>query len=112
MPITPPLGVLEQKNFGFPSFSIGGTFTPKMIKIGEIRVLSYFDLSWNEPYVKVDVDIRKEYCPEFPSKIGDNVSDKVRRWLLSEIGGKVRDKVRRGLSSEIVYKVCTYRGKL
>ena len=30
----PPLGVLEQKNFGFPSFSIGGTFTPKMIKIG------------------------------------------------------------------------------
>ena len=49
MPITPPLGVLEQKNFGFPSFSIGGTFTPKMIKIGEIRVLSYFDLSWNEP---------------------------------------------------------------
>ena len=50
MPITPPLGVLEQKNFGFPSFSIGGTFTPKMIKIGEIRVLSYFDLSWNEPF--------------------------------------------------------------
>ena len=49
MPITPPLGVLEQKNFGFPSFSIGGTFTPKMIKIGEIGVLSYFNLSWNEP---------------------------------------------------------------
>jgi hypothetical protein len=47
MPITPPLGVLEQKNFGFPSFSIGGTFTPKMIKIGEIRVLSYLHLSWN-----------------------------------------------------------------
>ena len=47
-----PLGVLEQKNFGFPSFSIGGTFTPKMIKIGEIRVLSYLDLSWNEPKVE------------------------------------------------------------
>ena len=49
MPITPPLGVLEQKKFGFPSFSIGGTSTPKMIKIGEIGVLSYLHLSWNEP---------------------------------------------------------------
>ena len=44
MPITPPLGVLEPKNFGFPSFSPGGTSMPKMIKIGEIRVLIYFDL--------------------------------------------------------------------
>ena len=49
MPITPPLGVLEPKNFGFPSFSPGGTSMPKMIKIGEIRVLNYFDLPWNEP---------------------------------------------------------------
>ena len=24
---------------------------PKMIKIGEIRVLNYFDLPWNEPIV-------------------------------------------------------------
>ena len=51
-PITPPLGVLEPKKFGFPSFSLGGTSTPKMIKIGEIRVLSYFDLSWNEPVME------------------------------------------------------------
>ena len=49
MPITAPLGVREQNNFGFPSFSLGGTSTPKMIKIGEIRVLIYFDLTWNEP---------------------------------------------------------------
>ena len=35
-PITLPLGVLEQKDFGFPSFSIGDTSTPKMIKIDEI----------------------------------------------------------------------------
>ena len=49
MPITPPLGVLEPKNFGFPSFSPGGTSMPKMIKIGEIRVLNYFDHPWNEP---------------------------------------------------------------
>ena len=49
MPITPPLGVREPKNFGFPSFSPGGTSMPKMIKIGEIRVLIYFDLTWNEP---------------------------------------------------------------
>ena len=49
MPITPPLGVLGPKNFGFPSFSPGGTSMPKMIKIGEIRVLIYFDLPWNEP---------------------------------------------------------------
>ena len=44
-PITPPLGVLEPKNFGFPSFSLGGTSTPKMIKFGEIRVLIHFDLT-------------------------------------------------------------------
>ena len=44
-----PLGVLGPKNFGFPSFSPGGTSMPKMIKIGEIRVLIYFDLPWNEP---------------------------------------------------------------
>ena len=25
---------------------------PKMIKIGEIRVLNYFDLPWNEPRIK------------------------------------------------------------
>ena len=25
---------------------------PKMIKIGEIRVLNYFDLPWNEPVGK------------------------------------------------------------
>ena len=25
---------------------------PKMIKIGEIRVLNYFDLPWNEPKMK------------------------------------------------------------
>ena len=50
MPITAPLGVREQKNFGFPSFSLGGTSTPKMIKIGELVVLSYLDLPWNEPY--------------------------------------------------------------
>ena len=37
MPITLPLGVLEQKDFGFPSFSIGDTSTPKMIKIDEIN---------------------------------------------------------------------------
>ena len=49
MPITAPLGVREQKNFGFPSFSLGGTSTPKMIKIGELVVLSYLDLPWNEP---------------------------------------------------------------
>ena len=49
-PITPPLGVLEPKNFGFPSFSPGGTSMPKMIKIGEIRVLSYLRLPWNAPY--------------------------------------------------------------
>jgi len=49
MPITALLGVREQKNFGFPSFSLGGTSTPKMIKIGELVVLSYFDLPWNEP---------------------------------------------------------------
>ena len=49
MPITAPLGVREQKNFGFPSFSLGGTTTPKMIKIGELAVLSYLDLPWNEP---------------------------------------------------------------
>ena len=55
MPITPPLGVLEQKNFGFPSFSIGGTFTPKMIKIGEIGVLSYLHLSWNEKRNVMDI---------------------------------------------------------
>ena len=24
---------------------------PKMIKIGEIRVLNYFDLPWNEPHI-------------------------------------------------------------
>ena len=42
------LGVLEPKNLGFPSFSPGGTSMPKMIKMGEIRVLSYFHLSWNE----------------------------------------------------------------
>ena len=48
-PITPPLGVLEPNNFGFPSFSSGVTSMPKMIKIGEIRVLNYFDLPWNEP---------------------------------------------------------------
>ena len=51
MPITPPLGVLEPKNFGFPSFSPGDTSMPKMIKIGEIRVLIYFDLPWNEPSI-------------------------------------------------------------
>ena len=51
-PITPPLGVLEPKNFGFPSFSPGVTSMPKMIKIGEIRVLNYFDLPWNEPAVR------------------------------------------------------------
>ena len=49
MPITCPLGDLEPKNFVFPSFSIGGTSTPKMIKIGEIRVLSYLHLPWNAP---------------------------------------------------------------
>ena len=49
MPITAPLGVLEQKNFGFTSFSLGGTSTPKMIKIGEMRVSSYLRLSWNAP---------------------------------------------------------------
>ena len=26
---------------------------PKMIKIGEIRVLNYFDLPWNEPSMRV-----------------------------------------------------------
>ena len=51
MPITDLLGVREQKNFGFPSFSLGGTSTPKMIKIGELVVLSYLDLPWNEPSV-------------------------------------------------------------
>ena len=35
-PTTLPLGVLEQKDFGFPSFSIGDTSTPKMIKIDKI----------------------------------------------------------------------------
>ena len=39
-PITLPLGVLEQKDFGFPSFSIGDTSTPKMIKIDEIIFFS------------------------------------------------------------------------
>ena len=47
MPITAPLGVLEQKKFGFTSFSLGGTSTPKMIKIGEMRVFSYLRPSWN-----------------------------------------------------------------
>ena len=28
---------------------------PKMIKIGEIRVLDYFDLPWNEPCVHVSL---------------------------------------------------------
>ena len=50
MPITAPLGVQEQKNFGFPSFSLGGTSTPKMIKIGELGVLSYLHLPWNAPF--------------------------------------------------------------
>ena len=48
-----PLGVLEPKNFGFPSFSPGSTSMPKMIQIGEVRVLSYFHLSWNEPTVRL-----------------------------------------------------------
>ena len=39
-PITLPLGVLEQKDFGFPSFSIGDTSTPKIIKIDEIFFFS------------------------------------------------------------------------
>ena len=52
-PITPPLGVLEPKNFGFPSFSPGGTPMPKMIKIGEVRVLNHFDHPWNELCLKL-----------------------------------------------------------
>ena len=48
-PITRPLGHPEPKNFVFPSFTLGDTSTPKMSKIGEIRVLSYLHLSWNAP---------------------------------------------------------------
>ena len=29
---------------------------PKMIKIGEIRVLIYFDLPWNEPYGYINLE--------------------------------------------------------
>ena len=46
---------------------------PKMIKIGEIRVLNYFDLPWNEPIqrcasarrtrCRVDARARKETAP-------------------------------------------------
>ena len=49
-PITPPRGPRE-KQFWVSKFLHRGTSTPKMIKIGEIRVLSYLYLSWNEPLV-------------------------------------------------------------
>ena len=78
MPITAPLGVREQKNFGFPSFSLGGTSTPKMIKIGELGVLSYLDLPWSEPKAARDrkAASRVATIPDpVPSRPVDNPRD-------------------------------------
>ncbi len=41
-------GRVEPKR-GISKFLPRGTSTPKMIKIGEVRVLNHFDMSWTEP---------------------------------------------------------------
>ena len=51
---------------------------PKMIKIGEVRVLNHFDLSWTEPPVLVDpwVDQLKKIAPFYdflgPSRVSES----------------------------------------
>ena len=45
---------------------------PKMIKIGEIRVLNYFDLPWNEPVHLLGARLKKNILDvviSFPGKL-------------------------------------------
>ena len=82
-PITRPLGHPEPKNFVFPSFTLGDTSTPKMSKIGEIRVLSYLHLSWNAPERS-----NKERIPEF---LGNVVNRSRRNRITAAVCGSIAD---------------------